>query len=57
MTRTEFIEWRKTDFFAEPRDLEIDNCFWCHEQEILFNEVYMAMSEKKRVCPMKGIDF
>ena len=57
MTRTEFIQWRKTDFYAEPRDLEIDNCFWCHEQEILFNEVYLAMSEKKRVCPMKAIDF
>ena len=25
MTRTEFIQWRKTDFYAEPRDLEIDN--------------------------------
>ena len=57
MTRNEFIQWRKTDFYAEPRDLEIDNCFWCHEQEILFNEVYLAMSEKKRVCPMKAIDF
>ena len=31
MTRNEFIQWRKTDFYAEPRDLEIDNCFWCHE--------------------------
>ena len=56
MTRTEFVEWRKINFYDQPHDLTIDNCFWCYDQEILFREVYVVMSEKKKVCPMKAID-
>ena len=57
MTKNEFIEWRRTDFYAQPRDFSIDNCFWSYDQEILFKEVYAGVSSKKKVCPMKAIDF
>ena len=57
VSRNEFIQWRKTDFYDQPRDYSIDNCFWCYDQEILYRNVYVEMSEKKKVCPMKAIDF
>ena len=57
MRKSEFIEWRKINFYDQPQDLTIDNYFWCYDQEILFKNVYAVMSEKKKVCPMKAIDF
>ena len=43
MTKNEFIEWHRTDFYAKPHDYSIDNCFWSYDQEILFR------SEERRV--------
>ena len=57
MTKTEFTEWRRIDFYDQPRDYTIDSCFWCYDQEILLKEVYAVMKSKKKVCPMKAIDF
>ena len=57
MRKSEFLEWRKPNFYDQPRDLSIDTCFWCYDQELLFKTVYAEMSEKKKVCPMKAIDF
>ena len=28
MYKTEFSEWRRTNFFDQPHDLSIDSCFW-----------------------------
>ena len=57
MTKAEFLEWHRTNFYDQPRELSIDNCFWCYDQEIMFKEVYAVMSSKKKVCPMKAIEF
>ena len=47
MTKNEFIEWRRINFYDQPRDRIIDSCFWCYDQEILFKEVYAVMKSKK----------
>ena len=56
MHPAEYRVMRKQPFYTLPRTSR-DPRFWRKEQELIYNEYYNNLSEKKPVCPQKVMDF
>ena len=57
LNQADFRAWRSSFNYDEPQDTQIDNCFWSAQMEKLHRDLYSQMSELKKVCPHRVIDF
>ena len=57
LNKADFHAWRTAFNYDEPRNTEIDNCFWSPQMEKLHKDLYLKLSDLKKVCPHTVIDF
>ena len=57
LNQADFRAWRSAFNYDEPQDSDIDNCFWSPQMEKLHRDLYSQMSDLKKVCPHRVIDF
>ena len=57
LNQADFRAWRSAFNYDEPQNTEIDNCFWSPQMEKLHKDLYSQLSDLKKVCPHRVIDF
>ena len=57
LSKSDFRAWRSSFNYDEPQDADIDNCFWSAQIEKLHKDLYLKLSDIKKVCPHRVIDF
>ena len=57
LNKADFRDWRTAFNYNEPRNYKIDNCFWSPQMEKLHIDLYSQLSDIKKVCPHRVIDF